>query len=68
VASIYFSFFSSFFLARHSSSGHQAKFAVLNRGRHLYSAGAAITLGIGLHSSFLLISAADDTSHYITRT
>jgi len=25
--------------ARHSGSGHQPNFAVLNRGRHLYSAG-----------------------------
>jgi len=25
--------------AQHSSSGHQPKFAALNRGRHLYSAG-----------------------------
>ena len=38
--------------------GRQPNFAALNRGRHLYSAGlrAAITLGIGPHSSFVLLS------------
>ena len=40
---------------RDSSRGRQPNFAALNRGRHLYSAGlrAAITLGIGPHSSWL---------------
>jgi len=44
--------------ARHSSSERQPNFAALNKGRHLFGR-AAITLGIGSHSSsfylFLLI-------------
>jgi len=43
--------------ARHYSSGRQPNFAALNRERHLYSAEAAITLGIGPHSSFILFLA-----------
>jgi len=40
---------------RPSSSGRQPKFAALNRGRQLYTFGrAAITLGIGPHSSLIL--------------
>ena len=37
--------------ARHSSIGHQPNFAALSRGRHLFGR-AAITLGIGPHSSY----------------
>ena len=39
-----------------SSSGRQPNFAALNRGRHLSSGRAAITLGIGPHSSFIFFS------------
>jgi len=46
--------------ARHSSSGRQPNFAALNRGRHLYSAGTAITSGIGPHSNCWLYSLADE--------
>ena len=42
--------------ARHCSSGRQPNFAALNRGCHLYSAWAAITLGIGPHSNSLFFS------------
>jgi len=39
--------------ARHSGRGRQPNFAALNRGLHLYSFGwAAMTLGIGPHSSY----------------
>jgi len=41
--------------ARHCSSGPRPNFAALNRERHLYLARAAITLGIGPHSSLLFI-------------
>jgi len=34
----------------------QPNFAALNRGRHLCSAWATITLGIGPHSSFIFFS------------
>jgi len=47
--------------ARHSSSGHEPNFAMLNRGRHLYSAGwpshlalAHILVRIKLHKCFLI--------------
>ena len=47
------------YTARHSSSGRQPNFAAWYKelsqrsGRHLYSAGAVITLGNGPHSSWL---------------
>jgi len=40
--------------ARHSSSGRQPNFATLSRGRHYIFDRAAITLGIGPHSSSFL--------------
>jgi len=42
--------------ARHSSSGRQPNFAVLNRGRHLYTCirQGGHHLGIGPHASFIL--------------
>jgi len=42
-------------IARHYSIGHQPNFAALNIRRHLYNLRAAITLGIGPHSSWILI-------------
>jgi len=45
--------------ARHSSSGHQPKFAALNRGRHLHSAGRPLRWALAhilVQSDFLLYS------------
>jgi len=42
------------FTARHCYSGRQLNYAALNRGRH-YVRQAAITLGIGPHSSLTLL-------------
>jgi len=43
-------------IARHSSSGRQPNFAALNRGRHLYSAGNALSDHIPLRPIYIYIS------------